>query len=138
MIKPGTLREAVKKAVPALQDDPGKLLVFVDKGRVLSHGPGSLSFEYAYTLNLVLTDMTGSADPIMVAVLEWAQVNQPELLVVNEKRNTISFEVDQLTHDSYDLSIELPLTEAVTVTQDGAGARQIQHVVEQAPEEWMR
>lgn len=137
MIKPGTLREAVKKAVPALQDDPGKLLVFVDKGRVLSHGPGSLSFEYSYTLNLVLTDMSGSADPIMVAVLEWAQVNQPELLGVHEKRNTVSFEVDHLNHNSYDLSIELPLTEAVTVTTDGAGARQIQHVAETAPE-WMR
>lgn len=137
MIKPGSLREAVKKAMPALKNDPAKLLVFVDKGRVLSHGPGSLSFEYAYTLNLVMTDMTGSADPIMVAVLEWAQVNQPELLVVNEKRNTISFEVDQLNHDTYDLSIELPLTESVTVTTSGNGAREIRHVAE-ASTDWMR
>lgn len=137
MIKPAALREVVKRAVPALQQDPSKLLVFVDKGRVLSPGPGKLSFEYAYTLNLILTDMRGDADPVMVAILEWAQVNQPELLVVNQDRNTITFEVDQVTHDTYDLSIEMPLTESVRVTKDAGGTRQIQHVTETAPD-WMR
>lgn len=139
MIKPASLREAVKQAVRALQDDPSKLLVFVDEGSTVAHGTGSLSFEYRYTLNLILTDMQGSADPVMVAVLEWAQVNQPELLAVNQERerNGITFEVDQVNHDTYDLSIKLPLSEAVRVTKDGTGARQIHHVAEQAPE-WTR
>lgn len=137
MIKPAALREAVKKVLPALQNDPSKLLVFVDKGQIVSPGPGSLSFEYRYTLNLILTDISGSADAVMVAILEWAQVNQPELLAVSDDRNTITFEVDQVTHDTYDLSIELPLTEAVRVTKDAAGAQQIRHVVETAPE-WAR
>jgi len=137
MIKPAALREVVKMAVPALQEDPSKLLVFVDKGRILSPGPGALSFEYAYTVNLILTDMQGDADPVMVAILEWAQVNQPELLVVNEDRNTITFEVDQVTHDTYDLSIEMQLTEAVRVAQDANGVREIRHVAETAPD-WMR
>jgi hypothetical protein len=137
MNKPASLREAVQKAAPALENDPGKLLVFVDKGQVVSHGPGSLSFEYRYTLNLVMTDMSGTADPIIAAVLGWAQVNQPELLAVGEKRNVIQFEVDHLNHNTYDLSIELPLTEGVRVTKDAGGALAFQHVAEQAPD-WMR
>lgn len=134
MIKPAALREVVKAAVPALQEDPSKLLVFVDKGRVLSPGPKGLSFEYGYTLNLILTDISGSADPVMVAILEWAAVNQPELLKVNDDSNIITFEVDHGTHDTYDLSIELPLTESVRVARDNAGALQIRHLVETAPD----
>lgn len=134
MIKPAALREVVKAAVPALQEDPSKLLVFVDKGQVVSPGPKGLSFEYRYTLNLILTDISGSADLVMVAILEWAKVNQPELLLVNDTSNLINFEVDHGTHDTYDLSIELALTERVTVTPDGAGGHQIRHQVETAPD----
>lgn len=139
MIKPASLRAAIKAAIPALQDDPSKLLVFVDEGSTVAHGTGSLSFEYRYTLNLILTDMQGSADPIMVALLEWAQVNQPELLAVNQDRarDGITFEVDQATHDTYDLSIKLPLSESVTVTKGANGAHAIAHVAEEAPE-WTR
>lgn len=137
MKKPAELRQAVKAAIPALANDPDKLLVFADEGRVLSHGTSLLSFEYRYTLNLILTDMTGSADEVMLAVMTWAQVNQPELLAVNDERNNVTFEVDQVTHDTYDLSLKLPLSEAVRVTVDQDGRRVIEHVDEEAPE-WAR
>lgn len=137
MIKLAALREVVKGAIAELAKDPSKLHVFADEGRVVAHGTGSLSFVYHYTGNLILTDMIGGADEVMAALLAWASVNQPELLAVNDERHNITFEVDIVNHDAFDLSIKLSLTEDVRVTTDTAGARQIQHVAEDAPE-WTR
>jgi hypothetical protein len=137
MIKLAALREVAKAAIPALAKDPSKLLVFADEGKTVAHGTGSLSFEYHYTGHLILTDMSDGADEVMAALLAWAQVNQPELLAVNDERHNITFEVDIVNHDAFDLSIKVPLTETVRVTTDAAGARHIHHVQEEAPE-WMR
>lgn len=137
MIKLASLRQAIKAAIPALSNDPDKLIVFADEGRAVANGTGSLSFEYHYTANLILTDMTGSADEVMVAVLAWAQFNQPDLLAVNDERNNIAFEVDILNHGAYDLSIKVELKEGVRVTTSAGGAPQIQHIQEE-PAEWTR
>lgn len=135
MIKPAALREVVKAAIPSLSQNPDKLLVFADDGKVVASGTAALSFEYRYTLNLILTDLTGSADTVMAAVLEWAKVNQPEL-VANDEHNSLTFEVDHINHEAYDLSIKLPLSEAVKVSRGAGGALTFSHVQENAPE-WM-
>ena len=137
MIKLAALREVVKAALPALAKDPSKLLVFADEGKVVAHGTGALSFEYHYTGNLILTDQSAGADEVMAALLAWAAVNQPDLLAVNDERNTITFQADIVNHDTFDLSIKLPLTEAVRVTTNAGGVRQFHHVQEEAPE-WTR
>lgn len=137
MIKLAALREVVKAAVPALAKDPSKLLVFADEGRTVAHGTTALSFEYRYTGNLILTDQNSGTDEVMAALLAWATVHQPDLLAVNDERNTITFEVDIVNHDTFDLSIKIPLTEAVRVTVGAGGVRQFQHIQEEAPE-WMR
>lgn len=137
MIKLAALREVVKAACPVLRADPDKLLVFADEGKVVAHGTGSLGFEYQYTGHLVITDMSGDADALFVAVLAWAQVNQPELLAVNDPTQSITFEADIVNHEAYDLSIKLKLSEAVRVTAGVGGVQQIHHVAEEVPE-WRR
>lgn len=135
MIKPASLRAAITAAAPELKTDPDKLLVFVDQGKVVATGTVSLSFEYRYTLNLILTDFAGDADAVMVALLAWVKLNQSELVENAEQRkNGISFEVDHLNNSTCDLSITLALTEAVKVTQDAAGAYQVKHAQEPVPE----
>jgi hypothetical protein len=131
MNKAISFRRALALAVPALQTDPDKLLVFVDAGNIVATAARSLSFEYRYTLNVIVTDFAGDADTVFVALMAWVQVNQPDLIANDDNRKSgIAFEVDHLTQTTCDLSIKLKLTESVIVGTDENGARTITHVDE--------
>ncbi|NSX15622.1 phage tail protein [Cupriavidus taiwanensis] len=130
MMKPNSLREALTAAVPDLARHPEKLHVFVDEGRLVATGARSLSFEYRYTLTLIVTDFAAGSDEIMVPVLAWLRVNQPELFFSPAQREDgVKFEADILNHTTVDLALKLPLTERVTVRVNGAG-----YLVEHHPE----
>ncbi|TAL53827.1 phage tail protein [Pandoraea sp.] len=121
MKKPGQLRQALTAAVPRLAGHPDTLHMFVDKGRVIATGGPALSFEYAYTLNIVITDYPDDAATVTLPILIWLRTHQPDMLLSRERRREgFTFEVDILNHDTVDLSIDLQLTEAVRVrTVDG-------------------
>ncbi|AKC78752.1 tail protein [Xanthomonas arboricola] len=129
MIKPASLRAHLVAALPDLARDADRLLVFIDAGLVSTFQPG-LSFEYQYTLNLILTDYAGHPDSVMLPLLEWVQVNQSELLSNPARRGDIAFEADILANDAVDLSIKLPLTERVVVTAKNDGGYDITHAPE--------
>jgi len=135
MIKPASLRAAIAAAVPGLEANPDKFLVFADAGAIAANGIPSLSFEYRYTLNLILTDFAGDPDVVMIALLAWVQRHQSDLVNSSDKRNSaITFEVDQLTNDTFDLSIKLPLAESVQVTIGANGKPIATHLEEPVPE----
>ncbi len=128
MNKPDSLRNHLLAAVPALRNDPDRLLVFIDNGTVRSTAAVGLSFEYAYTLNVILTDFAGHPDALMIPLLAWLMVNQHELLANLEKgKEAIKFEADILDNSKVDLSIELPLTERVIVKKLDDGTLQTSH-----------
>ncbi|HEY5804855.1 MAG TPA: phage tail protein [Lysobacter sp.] len=130
MIKPGSLREHLVAALPELKRDPDKLLVFIDRGSLVSTYVPGLSFEYRYTLNLILLDYAGHPDAVMVPLLVWLRANQPELLANPALREQITFEADVLDHDKVDLDIKIPLTERVGVHPRDGGGYEIQHYPE--------
>jgi hypothetical protein len=135
MNKAMSLRRALTAAVPSLAGDPDRLLVFIDTGNIVATGARGASFDYAYTLNVILLDFAGDADIVFAAVLAWARRNEPELLTNDELRRTgIAFEADQLTQTTCDLSIRLKLTESVIVGTDAAGGQTFTHVDEPVPE----
>lgn len=136
MNKPGSLRAAIVAAAPELKQNPDKLLVFVDQGKVVATGTRSLSFEYHYHLNLILTDYAGDADQVMIALLAWVKVNQPELVERYDHEHGITFEVDHLNNATVDLSIKVQLTESVIVKIGTDGKYLVQHAQEPVPE-WM-
>ena len=116
MNKAASFRKAMASAVPSLNDDPDKLLVFIDQGRIVATAAPSLSFEYRFVLNAILLDFAGDADTIFVALMAWVQRNQSDLLAnVDERANGITFEVDHLTQSTFELSIKLSLTEGVSL-----------------------
>lgn len=116
MNKPESLRAHLLANVPELKHGHERLQIFIDQGRIRSTAAPGLSFEYSYTLNLILTDYAGHPDAIAVPLLAWLMVNQSELLTNLEKgKDAIQFEVDVLDSKSVDLSITLPLTERVIV-----------------------
>lgn len=135
MIKPNSLRAAIAAAVPDLAANPDKFLVFADAGALAANGIRTLSFEYRYTLNLILTDFAGDPDLVMIALLGWVQRHQSDLLNNPGTRSSaITFEVDHLNNTTCDLSIKLPLAEAVKVTIDADGRPVIRHQEEPVPE----
>lgn len=131
MIKPASLRAAIEAALPALKRNPDRLLVFINEGSIRSTAAASLSFEYAYELQLVVTDYAEHADTLMVPILAWVARHQPDLLAHPERqREGLRFEADLLNHTTMDLSVRVQLTERVIVTDQTDGGHLATHVGE--------
>lgn len=135
MKKPELLRQHLIAAMPTLAADPERLLVFVDDGGLVASFTAGLSFQYRYTLELILRDFAGAPEAVMVPLLQWLTRHQPELLANPENREKLTFVVDVLSDSLVDLAIKLPLTERVRVVQDNAGAFQLEYLSE-PPTEW--
>jgi len=137
MNKPESLRAHLVAAVPELKRNPDRLLTFVDNGSMRSTAAPGLSFEYSYTLNIILTDFAGHPDAIAIPLFAWVLVNQRELMENLEKgRDAIKFEADILDNSKVDLSITLPLTERVIVKRLDDGTLQVEHPPEPQLEEY--
>ncbi|QKV52389.1 phage tail protein [Comamonas antarctica] len=118
MKKPHALRAFLAGAVPALQTDPQRLKMFVQGGNVVARSGDTLSFEYRYTVRLVLLDFTDDLDLITVPLLAWLHTYQNELFQNKERAaKAVRFDVEPLADNLIDLAIEVDLTEAVTVTE---------------------
>jgi hypothetical protein len=113
MKKLESLRKCLSDNIPELKRDADSLIVFANKGRIVSTASPSLAFVYHYQAECLLTDFNGSSDSIIVPLLMWIRLNQPELLMQND--NTIDFEAELLNHDTADISFTLELSERVSV-----------------------
>jgi hypothetical protein len=130
MNKVQSVRLALNDAIPDLVDNPDKLLVFADTGSIIASMAATSSFDYAFTLNVILQDFTGDADVVFSAIVRWMRANEAAaLLNVDTREQAITFEADFTDQTTVDLSIKLKLTESVVVNDDGTMA----HVVEPKP-----
>ena len=130
------LRSALNKAVPYVRSNPDKLHLFVDNGSLVATGASSMSWEYRYTLNVVIEDFSGDQNLLMAPVLLWLTDNQPDAINNPELREKLfTFDVDILRNDVCDISLNLQLTERVLVSTDG-GVSSVEAVPEpDVPEE---
>ncbi|EBD9256297.1 phage tail protein [Salmonella enterica] len=120
MNKPQSLRSALNKAVTYVRNNPDKLHLFVDNGSLVATGASSMSWEYRYTLNVVIEDFSGDQNLLMAPVLLWLSENQAGAINNPELREKLfTFEVDILRNDVCDISLNLQLTERVLVSTDG-------------------
>jgi len=62
------------------------LHVFIENGAVATKPGASLSFEWRYTLTLLFTDFVDSPDTIVVPLLVWLSIHQPDLVADAERR----------------------------------------------------
>lgn len=130
MKKLDSLRQFLSDNIPELKRDADSLLVFANKGRIVSTSTESRAFVYYYQGECILTDFNGSADILMLSLLEWVRVNQLELLEPGNE-DGIKFEAEILNQDTADISITLDLSERVLV-QIVDGKRVITHLDEPA------
>lgn len=118
MKKPESLRRAIEAALPEIAANPEKLSMFVENGRVEGN-KGTLSHADRYTLTLLLTDFVGDIDVLKTSIINWLQVNQPDILgagAVNPDAFTL--QVDILSHAAADILIQLRLTERINAKID--------------------
>jgi hypothetical protein len=134
MLKPASLRAVLEATLPELKRNPDRLLVFANEGSIRCTSAASLSFEYAYTLQVIVTDYGRDADTLMVPILAWVAANQPELLANPERQpDGIRFEADLLNHTTMDLAVSLMLTERVIVQTHADGSYTTEHAPEPEP-----
>lgn len=128
MNKPDSLRTHLLATIAELKHNPDRLLIFIDNGKVRCTAAASLSFEYSFDLQIILTDYSGHPDSVMLPLLGWLSVHQSELLEnLNKAADGIQFEADILDNSKVDMSLTLPLTERVVVGKDDQGNTTISH-----------
>ena len=131
MNKHESLRAHLLATVAEFKHNPDRLLIFIDNGKVRCTAAATLSFEYSYDLQIIFTAFAGHPDSVMLPVLGWISINQPELLENYEKmQNGIQFEADILDKDKVDLGLTLRLTERVVVGTDAQGNTTVKHAGE--------
>ncbi|WP_392432814.1 phage tail protein [Yersinia sp. HM-2024] len=136
MLKPESLRANIMKSVSYIKKNPDCLHVFIDNGAIIATLAPSLSFEYQYTLNLVITDYADNLDLIIVPILHWLRTNQPDIMANPDKRpDSFTFEVDYLDNKLRDISIDLKLTER-TIVKEKEGVFTVTHLDEPVPPEY--
>ncbi|POA97150.1 phage tail protein [Chromobacterium sinusclupearum] len=121
MNKPADLRRAIEAALPALRDNPDRLIMLVEDGGIVT-APGRLHFGYRYTLKLVITDFTGHLDQLIIPLRAWIEQNEPPLVQNPERlEKGFRFEVEWISATAVDVQITLLLSEGVRVEvgQDG-------------------
>jgi len=130
MRKIDSLRAALEVAIPSLAKGPERLLIFIDKGKVVFTAAKTPSFEYRYRATIILQDFTADEDLVFLALMLWLRENNEwELLqgYVAGDRDGISFEADVLDSDKVDLQIGIDLVERVVVTATEGGGWTITH-----------
>ncbi|GGY03814.1 phage tail protein [Paludibacterium paludis] len=115
MQKPASLRAALEAALPSLRGNPDRMLMFIESGKIAA-GMGKPSFEYRYTVSIVLMDFAEHPDTVMIPILQWLRVNQPSVLQSGENSaKAIQFEAEILNHETIDLHLKVELSECVKV-----------------------
>lgn len=130
MRKADLLRAAIRDNCEWCRINPESLLVSVSKAQIVASGELSASYEYRYTLEVLLMDFPGEPDEIIIPILVWARKNQPELIFNPDTRNSgITMEAQLLNTDEMgqkitpvaDILFSVKATEAVIVTLDPEG-----------------
>src|SRR5690606_10250804 len=80
MQKATALREHLLARITWLKENPDKLFMFIEGGRIGARRSNSLSFMYSYSVKLLMLDCPIQTDLITVPLLAWIAVNQSDRL----------------------------------------------------------
>ena len=130
MKKPNQIRKALEESNPFFVQNPDSLQLYTDGGQVICTGAKSLSYEYRYTLNIIVTDYADDIARIIVPVLAYLRVNQPELFENPQRRENGFKFITDYNNDTLDLSIEIQLTERVVQKNNADGDAILQYAPE--------
>ncbi|MET0373166.1 MAG: phage tail protein [Rhizorhabdus sp.] len=133
MKKPEGLRRLLEATVPGLAANPDRLEMHVDVGRVAAREGSTLSFQYRYTLTIVVQDFASDVDMLTVPLIAWIAKAQPELLRVGNQE-PFQFRAEILDDQRVDVEFTLELSENVRVVARAGGGYDVAHLPEPAAE----
>lgn len=120
MNKPASCRAAIEAALPYLRKEPDRLVMFIEGGKIAS-SLGGTGFEYRYTLTIGLLDFNQHPDTVMIPLLQWLKSHAPAVMQnPDTAKEAITFEAEILNHNTYDLRLQLKLSERVKVAISGS------------------
>ncbi|BFU60768.1 MULTISPECIES: phage tail protein [Rodentibacter] len=120
MKKPNQLRKILEQSHSDFEKNPDRLQLYVDGGQIIATGANSFSFEYRYSLNVIVTDYAGDIAALVVPMIAYLRTNQPEIFENPQLReNAFKFQVDYNNNDTADISFEIKLTERVVSQKEG-------------------
>src|SRR3546814_21117690 len=101
--------------------------MWIDQGSIASPMTAAFHFAYSYQLNVLLIGYERKQIPLVIAMLHWLRVQQPDLLTPN--KDAISFDVDFMDNATVLLQFQLRVSAQVTAVRREAGgcAIQIRH-----------
>ncbi|MCK3658559.1 phage tail protein [Pasteurellaceae bacterium Pebbles2] len=119
MKKLNQLRNVFEQSDPFFIENPDKLQLFIEDGKILRTGTENLSFEFEYNLNIIITDYPNDIAQLTVPLLAYLQINQPELFQhPNLRDKAIRFLPDFNNNNTADILFEInAMTERVVVKQ---------------------
>jgi len=131
MLKPNSLRAAIETALPELKKDPDRIKIYIDKGRIISRLTPGFAFEYRYRLNALLIDYAGHPDTVMLSLIAWLRIHQPDLFLNHDTADqAITFEVDIIDAKTVDIAFEIELSETVRAVAREGGGHDLVHELE--------
>lgn len=121
MKKLTSLREYLSNKIPFLKENPENLYLFVENGRIISTLANTPSYEYEYTVNIIIERFSGDQDILIAVVNNWLREHQSDISANPDKRRQdFKFEAVILDNETAHISIDLNLTERVLAkNQDG-------------------
>ncbi|MXO73565.1 phage tail protein [Alteraurantiacibacter buctensis] len=131
MRKAEDLRAAIAEALPEFRGQPDRLRIWVEDGAGRSTQSNSLSFGFAYRLNVLLEETRSDIALLALAVFRWLRINQPDLL--RPGADGFRFEVDVLDNSTSDILLQLDLKENVSVAPIDGGGWTLDYLAEPDP-----
>ncbi len=124
MDKISSLRAYLTTAMPELARHPDRLSISLVSGRFTALYGERLGFGYSATAQIDILGFPGAPAAVFLPVLMWLRVHELAALQNHEiAAAQLRFEADVLDDKTVDISIQIPITEAVDVTEraDGSG-----------------
>ncbi|GGZ32084.1 phage tail protein [Asticcacaulis endophyticus] len=117
MDKPASLRALITESVPELKRESSNLRIWIRGGHIATrYHRENHGFEYRYTLEIEVRSFSGHPDEIILPIVLWLRVHQPDALLNHGTGDkAITFDADYISTDEIDLNITLSLVEAVDV-----------------------
>ena len=131
MQKPASLRSALAASIPELRNEPERLKIWVEDGKVRARQTGTLGFAFEYPLSILLQEVSTDIAIITLAITRWLRVNQPDLLAAGG--DTFDFETEILDNSTADILITLRLCENVAVSENQDGSFAVDYRAEPDP-----
>ncbi|ECX4790720.1 phage tail protein [Salmonella enterica] len=116
MIKRKLLREFLLRTVTWLNQNPEKLNMDIDEGRISSSLAPSLSHRHHYTLSMWITDWSGDTITLLSLINLWLRRHEPDIFATDEARKTgFRYWIQEQDSTHSTVNIRLQLTERTIV-----------------------